>query len=248
MKQVLVIGSGNAFNIDGRAHAAYLLESSSGEVCLLDCGATTLSRLHQLNLSCASIDSILLTHFHGDHYGGLPFLLLQMSMIERRQKSLHISGPAGVQTACDTLVHAMYPGLEFSFPIHYHEIYAKVACEPLFAKSSIQVEAIAMDHKAESLGYRLFGPESRSFAFSGDCALNQNVLDLVCEMDLAIVELTMFKQSIPPVSHIALSEVLERRTEFEARKLVWSHIHDALARAAEEEGLEVAFDGMLLKI
>lgn len=248
MQSVRVIGSGNAFNSDGRAHAAYLIEDSSKERVLMDCGATTLYRLQALQIPCDSIDTVLLTHFHGDHYGGLPFLLLQLGLIEARRRPLHICGPQGVQTACEHLMEAMYPALELHFEIQYHPLQPGLDMAPLHAQSQLQVQAIPMDHKAESLGYRLRGSTGRTLAFSGDCRLDQKVLDLIAGMDLALVELTMPAQYNPPVAHVALDEVLAWRNRFQARRLVWTHIYNDLARQAREHGLEVAEDGMLLEL
>jgi ribonuclease BN (tRNA processing enzyme) len=52
---------------------------------LIDCGATVLPALKRNKIDPGNIDIIVITHFHGDHYGGLPFLLLEASTSGRKK-------------------------------------------------------------------------------------------------------------------------------------------------------------------
>ena len=80
----------------GRHMVAYLIESPEGSL-LLDCGSTILASLNRHGLSAEQIDTVLLSHFHGDHFGGLPFLFLHYLYIEPRVRPLRIVGPPGVE-------------------------------------------------------------------------------------------------------------------------------------------------------
>ncbi|MCB1307662.1 MAG: MBL fold metallo-hydrolase [Leptospiraceae bacterium] len=243
MKQVTVIGSGNAFHTDARAHACYLLENSTGEMMLLDMGATALYRLQQEKTDLNAIGTFLITHFHGDHFGGLPFLLLEMDLIRKRKPELIIAGPVGVARACQQLIDICYPDFDFRFPIHYQEIPDKGT-----ALHGFQIQPVPMEHKPESVGYRITGSRGNSFAFSGDARMNSNLLDLVRDVDVAVIELTMEAQFDPPVKHIALDEVRRMRSKLRPRRLIFSHIYDDLARKASAEGLgEAAYDGMVIR-
>ncbi len=245
MKRVTVVGSGNAFNSDGRAHAAYLLENESGKIALLDCGATTLYRLQQMRFESSTLCGVLLTHFHGDHFGGLPFLLLDMQILCGRKDALWIAGPAGVEAAVRALLAVCYPGYWPSFPLHFEEI----GDGETRGLAGFTVEAIAMDHQPESLGYRLRGEGETSMAFSGDARLDASLQRLVDGVDLALVELTMERQSDPPVAHIALDEIESGRFPLHCRRLVFTHIYDDLAAAVRTEALgETAFDGAVYEL
>ncbi|MBX7057848.1 MAG: MBL fold metallo-hydrolase [Leptospirales bacterium] len=240
MRQATVLGSGNAFNSGGRAHAAYLLDSSGGERLLLDCGATTQLRLQQMNVDSLSIDAIALTHFHGDHFGGLPFLLLDMDILRQRQAPLTILGPQGVQAAVQSLLQVCYPGYWPGFDLRFVETVSGEERQI----GEFFILALRMDHQPESLGYRITGPAGRSVAFSGDARLNESLQQLVRDVDLALVELTMETQTTPPVAHIALDEILGQRFPLSCRRLVYTHIHDTLAEAVVRLGLgEAASDG-----
>lgn len=243
MKQVTIIGSGNAFNSDGRAHACYLLENNAGELMLLDIGATSLYRLQQEGTDLNAVPYLLLTHFHGDHIGGLPFLLIELDIVRRRRTPLTILGPAGVQTACEALIDICYPDFDFHFPIEYHEVPARGMTEA----GEFRIESFPITHKDESTGYRVSGSSGRTFAFSGDTAFDERLVALVDGVDVAAVELSMEDQTEPPTKHVALDEVRARRNELRAQRLIFTHIYDDLAAKVEREGLgEAAYDGMVV--
>lgn len=255
MNRATILGSGNAFNTDGRAHACYLIEIAADEhsandapvsrtTILLDVGATSLYRLQQQRVDLNQIDAILLTHFHGDHFAGLPFVLLEMALVLRRARRLTIMGPPGVADKCAAIVNLCYPGFTFDFEISYVEL--ETHREP-YTFGAATIVPYAITHRPESTGYRIIAPNGRSFAFSGDALFDHNLCALVDGVDLALVELTMAEQWEPPVAHVALSEVRARRSELKAARLVFTHITDQLARTVVAEGLgEAASDGLVL--
>jgi ribonuclease BN (tRNA processing enzyme) len=63
---------------------------------LLDCGATSLSTLKGLGLDPGEVTAVLVSHLHGDHFGGLPFLILD-GQFSRRSSPLAIAGPPGTR-------------------------------------------------------------------------------------------------------------------------------------------------------
>jgi ribonuclease BN (tRNA processing enzyme) len=75
--QVRFVGSGDAFGSGGRFQACILLHAPAqdGDV-LLDCGASSLVALKQQRQDPNRIVLVLVSHLHGDHFGGLPFLIL----------------------------------------------------------------------------------------------------------------------------------------------------------------------------
>ena len=77
MKSVSVkfLGSGDAFGSGGRLQICILIEAP-GTKFLLDCGASALISMKRFGVSSADIDMILITHLHGDHFGGIPFFIL----------------------------------------------------------------------------------------------------------------------------------------------------------------------------
>lgn len=234
MKKVTVIGSGNAFNTDGRAHPCFLLENNAGELLLLDLGATSLYRFQEMRFDIAPIDRLVLTHFHGDHFAGLPFFLLQLDLVCRRTKPFLIGGPPGVEEACGRLLEATYPGFEFGFRLDYLEITAPTRL------AGFEIVPFPITHRPESTGYRISGPAGLVFAFSGDSAFDEKLFRLVAGADLAAIELTLIEKLEASGGHTSLEEVLAGRDRLEARRVLFTHLYDEIAALVEEHKIGIA--------
>jgi ribonuclease BN (tRNA processing enzyme) len=228
MKQVRALGSGNAFNSDGRGHASFLLTHSADRSLLLDCGATTLYKIKQYKIDISALDLVLLTHFHGDHFAGLPFVLLEMDLLLGRKKELLIAGPPGVTQRCQALLELCYPEYEFSFQISYVPFISDLE---IF---DFKIKAFRLDHRPESLGYRITGPAGKTVAFSGDTAFNEKLIPLFAGVDLGWLEVSLEKKPVQAVSHVSLEELIAGKEKLTARRLYFSHIYDDLAEKLNE--------------
>src|SRR4029453_2250216 len=104
-----LLGTGDAFHSGGRLHTAFSLRCDDYHA-LIDCGATTLAFMRHLEVDVAAIDAILLSHLHGDHFGGVPFILMDACYNARRSKPLTIAGPVGTQLRITDTLGCLYPG------------------------------------------------------------------------------------------------------------------------------------------
>ena len=68
------LGSGDAFGSGGRFNTCMLVESEFGAF-LIDCGASSLIAMRKYGIDPNRIDTVFISHLHGDHFGGLPFLI-----------------------------------------------------------------------------------------------------------------------------------------------------------------------------
>ena len=73
--KVTFVGAGDAFGSGGQFQTCILVDSP-GFRFAIDFGASSLVALNKLGIDHNTIDAIVLTHIHGDHCGGIPFLLL----------------------------------------------------------------------------------------------------------------------------------------------------------------------------
>lgn len=103
------IGSGDAFGSGGRFNTCFHVEGAGANF-LIDCGATSLVALKRLPIERNAIDFILLTHFHLDHFGGVPFFMLDAQLVAKRRRPLTIAGPPGLPGWYDRLFSAAFPG------------------------------------------------------------------------------------------------------------------------------------------
>ena len=104
--QLRFVGCGDAFGSGGRANTCFHVTGESANF-LIDCGASSLPALKRERVARDDIDLVLITHFHGDHFGGLPFLLLD-AQFTRRTRPLVIAGPEGIETRLAQVREALF--------------------------------------------------------------------------------------------------------------------------------------------
>src|SRR5579884_3574805 len=102
------LGSGDAFGSGGRLQTSFYLEGGA-EPLLIDCGATTLVALKRAGIDSTGIGWVVLSHLHGDHFGGLPWLILD-GQFAHRTRPLVIAGPAATEVRFRQAFEALYPG------------------------------------------------------------------------------------------------------------------------------------------
>ena len=155
MSDVVFIGTSDAFGAGGRRQSAIFARGERGGL-LFDCGGTTNTGMSQLGISRDEVDVILISHFHGDHFGGIPAFLYAALYTDERTQPLEIVGPPEIQERVYRLADAMghhLDGREWTFPVHYREIHAG----ELLASGPAQIEAFATQHQPEAhpQGYRV---------------------------------------------------------------------------------------------
>src|SRR5439155_2645600 len=95
-----------------------------GDSFLIDCGASSLIAMKRASLDPSEIGCVLLTHLHGDHFGGLPFLILD-GQFARRTRPLVVGGPPGVRERVDAAMEVFFPGsssIAQRFPVEFVEL------------------------------------------------------------------------------------------------------------------------------
>src|SRR5579864_1509480 len=115
------IGSGDAFGSGGRFNTCFLVRGANCRF-LIDCGATALVALKRASVDLNTLDGVVLTHLHGDHFGGLPFLLLDAQLMSKRSRPIFIWGPEGTESRLAALREALFPGsskVALKFAIDY---------------------------------------------------------------------------------------------------------------------------------
>ncbi len=106
--RLTIVGSGDAFGSGGRFNTCFYLETAKGKL-LVDCGASSLVALKARGLDPNGIDGIVLSHLHGDHFGALPFLLLDAQFLAQRERPLLIAGPPGTRARLDQSLEVFFP-------------------------------------------------------------------------------------------------------------------------------------------
>ena len=122
--RLTIIGCGDAFGSGGRHNACFHLVAGARTV-LIDCGASSPVGLRVQNIDPNTIDAIILSHLHGDHFGGIPFLMLDGQYLSRRERPLLFAGPPGSAARINAAMEVFYPNsskAKYRFPWSVTEI------------------------------------------------------------------------------------------------------------------------------
>ncbi len=242
---VLFLGSGDAFSAGGRGQSGCLLRGTSTSV-LLDCGATTLAALKCAALRSGEISTILISHFHGDHFAGLPFVILDGIFIERRDRPLYIAGPPGIRERTEALLWATYRGIAaepLPIPVVYVEINPGQTCRI----GETTVEPFRVPHQGTdiSLGFRVTF-EGKKILYSGDTGWTDDLVEYSKGTDLFICECSCFDTRVP--SHLDYVRIHENLGRFGTRRLILTHLSAETLSHSAEIDIELAHDGLVLDL
>src|ERR1700675_4807034 len=189
------VGSSDALVSGGRYNTCFHITGEHVNV-LIDCGASSLPALKRLGIVREDIDLILITHFHGDHFGGLPFLLLD-AQFTHRTRPLVIAGPSGIETRLPQLMEVMF---EHSSGTKQRFELSVVALKPKERRSfgAISVTPFAVVHGESGgpfLAYRIEA-EGRTIAYSADTEWTETLIAAARDADLFIAEAYTYKKGV----------------------------------------------------
>jgi len=103
------LGSGDAFGSGGRFNTCFLIDRGQASF-LVDCGPTSMIAIRKFNVDPNSIEAIILSHLHADHFGGLPYFILDGQLVSGRVRPLTIAGPQGLRDRLKALMEAHFRG------------------------------------------------------------------------------------------------------------------------------------------
>jgi ribonuclease BN (tRNA processing enzyme) len=243
VSEVLFVGTSDAFGAGGRRQSAMLLRSASGCV-LLDCGATTGTGLAALGVDRDEIDAIVVSHFHADHFGGIPLLLLAALYEDERRRPLRIAGPPGTERRVRELALAMGHGLDgrpFGFRIDFAEFTPERALEV----GPLRARAFATHHSPDSSPHGLvLDTGQERIAYSGDTGWFDALPREVAGSQLFVCECTYRHAGFE--YHLNLEVLETRRHEFDCGRIVLTHLGAEMAD--RRCSFETADDGMRLRL
>lgn len=244
-QQLHILGCGDAFSSGGQNHTSFLLQTSNSLI-LIDCGASTPMALKRAGFSFNDIDYIVLSHFHGDHYGGLPYLILEGAKALNRKKPLTIASPPGLKDRLQNLLHLLYPGSEDAleaFPVNY------VAYESgrEMDQEHFVLKAFEVEHAKATLphGLRLEFDE-KVLAYSGDTGWHENLPHIARGADLFICECNFFDEEMS--SHLNYKTLQQKLSLLDAKRIMLTHLGTGMLEKKEQLEMEILQDGQIIDI
>ena len=244
---VTFAGCGDAFGSGGRYQACIHLRTPGQAPVLLDCGATSLSALRACGLDPGEVSTVFISHLHGDHFGGLPFLILD-GQFSRRTSQLTVVGPPGTADRLEQAMETSFPGSPSTrrrFGVNVMELPPGSTS----AVSGVDVASWEVDHPsgAPPLALRL-GIGGSIIAYTGDTAWTENLAAAADSADLLIAEAYYYDKAVP--YHLCYTDLATHRPSLTSRRIVLTHMSaDMLAKAGEGQlEFETARDGLTIEL
>ncbi len=244
--RVTVAGSGDAFGSGGRLQACvHVQPMDREEAVLLDCGASALVGLKRCGLDPDHVTVVAVSHLHGDHFGGLPYLLLD-GQFRHRHRPLHLVGPPGMQQRLEQAMEVLFPGstqMPLRFATHMHELPPGATIEV----EQVTVRAVGVEHAAgaPALGLRLH-VAGRVLAYSGDTAWTDTLIELADGADLFICEAYTASRRVR--YHLDLPTLRANLHRLRCSLLLLTHPSPDLLQQRDKLKLDLADDGTIVEI
>jgi ribonuclease BN (tRNA processing enzyme) len=241
---VTFAGCGDAFGSGGRFQACiHIRPNSEQPPVLLDCGATSLTALRRAGLDPGEIGAVFVSHLHGDHFGGLPFLILD-AQFSRRTAPLTIVGPPGTRERLTTAMECLFPGSS-QVRRRFEVTVTELPPGSTHTAAHVTAQAWAASHPsgAPALILRLI-TNNTVIAYTGDTAWTPAIAVAAEDADLLIAEAYYHDKAIP--HHLRYADLTEHGHELTARRVILTHMSaDMLAR---QPHYETARDGLTVEL
>ena len=242
--ELVFVGTSDAFGAGGRRQSALLLRSDAGAL-LLDCAPTTGTGLAALGLARESIDAIAISHFHADHFAGVPQFLLAANFEDQRRRPLAVAGPPGIETRVRAVAAAAGTDLErpLSYPLHFIEWGGD---EPV-ALGGAQVRTFRTYHQevTEPHGF-VIECGGKHLAYSGDTGWFDALPDAVGAVDLFVCECTFYEREFE--YHLSYQQFAKHAHTFRCGRIVLTHFSEEMSGRRGQLAFETADDGLCITL
>ena len=235
------LGTGDNFGSGGRFQACIYVDTGKSRF-LIDCGASSLIAMKRAGISSTAIDAVLISHLHGDHFGGIPFFILDAQLISRREVPLVIAGPPGLARRAQEAMEVFYPGssgVKRKFAVDYVEL----AEDETASLGELAVLPVRVIHDSGAPSYALRVEfAGKIIAYSGDTEWTDALRKVADGADIFICESYFFEKQMK--NHLNYRTLMIHRAELECKRLIITHMGEDILNRLGEIELEVAEDGL----
>ena len=237
--EILFLGSGDAFGSGGRFQTCFHVRHGATQF-LIDCGASSLIAMRRFGVDPSLLETILLSHLHGDHFGGLPFFVLD-AQFGRRTRPLIVAGPPGVETRVRDTMEVLFPGssgAQRKFAMEFAEL--AEGGETTLGSLSVIPYGVVHPSGAPSFALRVTCG-GKVIGYSGDTEWTDTLVQAARGADLFICEAYVFEKKIK--YHLDYRTLMDRRIQLGCRRLILTHMSNDMLQRLQSLDADWAEDG-----
>ncbi|HPI93934.1 MAG TPA: MBL fold metallo-hydrolase [Deltaproteobacteria bacterium] len=243
--RVTFLGTGDAFGSGGRLQSSIHVDDGKRPF-LIDCGATALLAMKRSGLKPDAVETILVSHLHGDHLCGIPFILRETQILSRRTTPLLIAGPTGTEDMIRTLMKTLFPGSwgqDLSFGLSFTELEPLRPC----LLGDLAVTLFPATHTPGTNPHSVRAETGgRVIAYSGDTEWNPHLIEAARGADLFVCE--CFQYDGPKKNHLDYPTLLRNRRSLDAERIVLTHMNETMLDNLDAVEFKCAYDGMVIEL
>jgi ribonuclease BN (tRNA processing enzyme) len=242
---VRFVGSGDSFGSGGRFQTCIVVDGPRSRFAI-DFGASSLIALAQQHIDHNSLDAIVLTHLHGDHCGGVPFLLIDAMLAAKRSRPLIIAGPRDLRRRMDQVREALFPGSHVMTPTFALEW---IEMEPGARHTVLDLVVTPQParHTAETNPTALrVEVGGKVIAYTGDTEWTDDVARVARGADLFIAECYFYDKAVR--WHLNYPTIAAHRERLEAKRVILTHMSREMLAHVAEVPEECAHDGLVVTL
>ncbi len=234
--RIQFLGSGDAFGSGGRLQTCILLRADGTRI-LVDCGTTALIAMRRFGVDPNDLHAIVLTHLHGDHFGGIPFVILDGQLVSKRTASLLIAGPPSTRERLSQAMEVLFPGsstVQRGFSVEV------VSLQPGRSQhiGSLTVTPHLVSHASGAPAFALrFESAGKVIAYSGDTEWTETLAVAGQGADLFIAE-----------AYLDYATLVAQLPKFNPKRVVLTHPSAEMLNHVTEVRHEMAQDGMVIEV
>lgn len=243
--RIQFLGTGDAFCSGGRFQTCFQVTADNFNF-LIDCGATSLLAMKAGDMASDLIDGIIISHFHGDHFGGLPYLLIDANYQAKRTRPMLIAGPPGVEKSVQNLLSVLYPTVKIA-ELSFEVIFKQFNSDNTIEFGPLAIETYPVIHVEEALphGIRVLFKD-QCLAFSGDTGWTDNLYQIASNADLFICECNYFKTV--STSHLNYPTIVSNLNKLNCKRIILNHLGPEMLDNMNSVNLECSYDGLTIDI
>jgi ribonuclease BN (tRNA processing enzyme) len=243
--KVQFLGTGDAFGSGGRFNTCFYVRDRRGAF-LIDCGASSMIAIRKFEVDPNTIRAVAISHLHGDHFGGLPFLILDAQLVSRRTAPLTIAGPPGLRDRLMAAMENFFPGstkVERRFELVVREFEPRVTQNV----EGIEITPYVVKHPCGAPPFALrLTVDGKVLCYSGDTEWVDSLRDAAEGADLFIAEAYFFDRVVK--FHLDFATLGVHLPEIGAKRVILTHMSADMLKRIHHSGVERAEDGMIVTL